>query len=440
MAVAMFAIAFSAGAQGVDTDKLLANIKKAEEATQNEKKAVKPATWIKLGDVYYSAYQSLKGNGWIGMTNNDIALVASEAPSSQEEVRINGVPYIVLHFTTKDYYFNQQGIVDAIIITKQITDENLLISARDAYLKAIEVDTKGSKKSAIAEKLIIVRDAIIAEAMSYNSINRPLDAAKNFEASLPCNENAAVNAIDTLMVYYSGVSYNIAGDIAKAKPFYERCFDLGYFQDGDVPAALAGFAKQEGDISRAKEILHAAFEKYPSSQAVLIELINLYLESNDDPEKILDLIRKAQSNEPDNASLVYAEGNVYKNLGNVGKAIECYRKSYEMDPTYVYGIYAVGNAYFDLAIETQTAMDTISISDTKGYQAALVKFEGYLMSSVEPFETAFNDPNATEDIKIAAASALKQVYFRFRDREPKFMELAKKYEDYLNSKDAAQAE
>lgn len=120
----------------------------------------------------------------------------------------------------------------------------------------------------------------------------------------------------------------------------------------------------EGDIEGAKACLNAAFQKYPASQSVLVALINLYIESDDDPQKILDLIHAAQANEPDNASLVYAEGNVYFNTGDLEKAIEYYKKSYEIDPTYVYGIYAVGNTYFEMAVDVQDEMDKIWISAT----------------------------------------------------------------------------
>ena len=36
-----------------------------------------------------------------------------------------------------------------------------------------------------------------------------------------------------------------------------------------------------------------------------------------------------------------------------------------------------------------------------------------------------------QEVKIAVAQALKQVYFRFRDRDPKYAAGHKKYEEFL---------
>ena len=48
LTVAMLAVTLTAGAQ--NKDQLLSSIEKAEAATQNEKKASNPNTWIKYGE------------------------------------------------------------------------------------------------------------------------------------------------------------------------------------------------------------------------------------------------------------------------------------------------------------------------------------------------------------------------------------------------------
>ena len=208
---------------------------------------------------------------------------------------------------------------------------------------------------------------------------------------------------------------------------------IGFIMDGNGRwAKMRGLERSAGHVEGAKACLNDAFQKYPSNQSILVALINLYLSTNDDPAKVLELIHAAQANEPDNASLVYAEGNVYLNLKDNEKAIECYQRSFDMDNEYVYGVYAVGNTYFEMAIATQTEMDALDFSDVKGYEALLAKMEDYLMKSIEPFEKAFEISQA-EDIKVNVALALKQVYFRFREKDPKYAENYQKYSDYLKS-------
>ena len=183
-------------------------------------------------------------------------------------------------------------------------------------------------------------------------------------------------------------------------------------------------------IDLAKETLNLGFQKFPTSQAILVSLINLYLETNDDPNKVLELIRVAQSNEPANASLYYAEGNVFKKLNDTENALKCYYKSFEVDPNYVFGIYSVGSAYFDKAIEIQSKMDELDVADVKGYEKLLAQFEDYLLKAIDPFEKAFN---VTEDVafRTAIADGLKQIYFRFRDKGDNYQQGYEKYNTYL---------
>ena len=119
------------------------------------------------------------------------------------------------------------------------------------------------------------------------------------------------------------------------------------------------------------------------------------------------------------------------NLGDIENAVKCYARSTEMDPNYVYGVYSVGNTYFDEAIAIQEKMNALDLEDVEGYDALQKEFEKYLEMSVEPFERAFNMTD-DQDIKVACASALKQVCFRFRTRDAKYAEGYEKYNNYLN--------
>ena len=431
LTVAMLAVAVAAGAQ--NKDQLLSSISKAEAATQNEKKASNPNTWIKYGDALYKAYEAMVSPDYrVGWSATEVAMFNTQKPLSNEQKDINGVQYYIEHYAFRDLYYNlNTQVLDAIIITQPISEENLLADARDAYLKAAELDAKGSKTKSITEKLMNVQGRFIEYASGNYALGNYEVAAENFENSLSCVDNPVVNRVDTMMVYNTGLMYNAVGDNAKAKEYYAQCIELGYDANGEVSSSLASILMDEGDIEGAKACLNAAFQKYPGSQSVLVTLINLYIESNDDPQKVLDLIKAAQSNEPDNATLVYAEGNVYFNMGQPEKAIECYYKSFEMDPTYVYGIYAVGNAYFEMAVDVQDEMGQLDLRDVENYERLLAEFEQDLMNAIEPLEKAFSMTD-DQDVKIAAAAALKQIYFRFRDKDPKFAEQHAVYEKFLN--------
>lgn len=432
LTVAMLAIVFTAGAQ--NKDQLLSSIEKAEAATQNEKKASNPNTWIKYGDALTKAYETLVSTDYrVGWSAAEVAMFNTQMPLSSEQKEVNGVQYQIDHYAFRDLYYNlNTQVLDAIIITQPISDDNLLAEARDAYLKAAELDAKGSKTKILTEKLMNVQGRFIEYASGNYALGNYELAAENFENSLSCVDNPVINKIDTMMVYNTGLMYNAVGNNEKAKTYYTQCIELGYDANGEISSSLASILMAEGDIEGAKACLNAAFQKYPASQSVLVALINLYIESNDDPQKILALIQAAQKNEPDNATLVYAEGNVYFSTGDFEKAIEYYQKSYDMDSTYVFGIYAVGNTYFEMAVDVQDEMDKLDLRDVEGYEKLLAEFEQDLMNAIDPLETAFAMTD-DQDVKIASASALKQIYFRFRDKDPKYAEQHAKYETFLNS-------
>ena len=151
-----------------------------------------------------------------------------------------------------------------------------------------------------------------------------------FESSLKVLDNPVVEKIDSMIVYYTAVTFNMLDDKANAAKYFEKCKEINYHQEGDVFSSLAEVYKAQGDIEKAKATLNEGFATYPTSQGILVSLINIYLETNDDPNKVLELIRTAQANEPTNASLHYAEGNVYKGLNDMENAIKCYYKSFKL--------------------------------------------------------------------------------------------------------------
>jgi tetratricopeptide (TPR) repeat protein len=198
--------------------------------------------------------------------------------------------------------------------------------------------------------------------------------------------------------------------------------------DGDVHSSLADNYKAMGDTVKCKEVLTEAFAKYPNSQSVLVALINVYMESNDDPEKILEILKVAQTNEPNNASLVYAEGSLYKKLNQFEKAIASFHKASEVDAKYVFAPFAEGCAYYDWAVDLQEKAQA-ELDDAK-YNALLEQMEKALNDAIAPFEKAFEIAE-DKDIKLACAEYLKSIYFRFREKGADYQANHEKYNKYV---------
>jgi len=267
--------------------------------------------------------------------------------------------------------------------------------------------------------------------MSAYALGDYKQATDNFALSLQASSHSLVKQVDTVIMYYTGLTANMSKDYNRAVEYFKKAIENNYDAKGDAYSYLAEAYKGIKDIEKAKETLSAGFTKYPTNQSILVSLINIYLESNDDPNKILNLIKKAQENEPSNASLYYAEGNVWKNLKDIEKAIACYNKSVEIDPKYYFGTFAVGAAYYDRAVEIQTKASE-EVDDAK-YEALVKQLEQNLESAIIPFEKCF-ETSTDEEVKAVVAEYLKNIYFRFREKNDTYKAGYEKYNKFLEAK------
>lgn len=430
--VSALVLTVSVGAQTKEV--VLKNLDKAKATVENPKKATAPASWLKLAEAYVDAYNQPQIGLWVGAQSMEVKLLLKgQQVLSTETKTVNGNEYTVEVYADKELYYTPQGVLDVIKVTAPLVEEPLE-SAYESLMKAYEVDAKASKKEDIAMQLSKLRDLYINDAMTAYTLGDIQTANKYFESSLKVLDNPVTEKIDSMIVYYTAVTFNMLGDKENAAKYLEKCMEIQYYQDGDVFSNLAEVYKAQGDLDKAKAVLNEGFIAYPTSQGILVSLINIYLESNDDPNKVLELIRTAQTNEPNNASLHYAEGNVYKNMKDMENAIKCYYKSFEIDPTYVYGIYTVGSTYYDRAIEIQEEINNLDVNDYETYDKLLAEFEQALIDAIDPFEKAFA-VTTDKEFQLAIADGLKQIYFRFRDKDPKYQEGFEKYNAFLEEND-----
>lgn len=420
-------------AQSSDVADALKAYERAKSSADNEKKASKPKTWTDLAAAYAMVYDAPIKSLWLGASQMEVkVLLKDQRIEKSEEVTINGVQYLTDHYEDKVLYYGQDGTLAAWKVTKKPLDQPLLENTYDALEKALEVDDKGRSTKDITAELESLKTRFFNEAMSNYTLGNYKDASYNFEQSAKMSEHKLIGQVDTSLIYYAGLTAFMAKDHGRAIEFFNKALEYDYDAAGDVYSYMAEAYKATSDVEKAKEILNRGFSKYPSAQSILVSLINTYLETNDDPNKILDLIKQAQKNEPNNATLHYAEGNVWKNLGELDKAIESYKQSVEIDESYYFGYFAIGAAYYDHAVELQ-AKAAEEMDDTK-YEAMVKELEEKLESAIVPFEKCFaaaDDP----EIKNVVAEYLKNIYFRFREKSNEYMAGYEKYNNYANKEE-----
>ncbi|CDC64788.1 putative uncharacterized protein [Bacteroides sp. CAG:770] len=398
-------------------------VEAAEAAASNEKKAIKTATWIKLGQEYVKAYDAPTGNIIPGSSKTELALMmGSEKPVSTEAVEIQGTPYTKEVYADKNLYFNANGQLAVIEVTKPVYAD-ALEKAIAAYQKAYDLDASHAKSKDIAAAFDLIGQKYNTEAYNKYTLGDLASASKYFEKAAEVEALAPLSKIDTTSIYNAGFTAWATKDMSKAKELFEKCYNLGYYYEGgEVFAKLA-----DVDTLNTKKYLEEGFEKFPQSQSILIGLINYYLKSNESTDRLFELLDKAKANEPNNASLFYVEGNIRSQLGDTENAVKAYRKCAEINPEYEYGFIGEGTMYYNKAIEVQTKAQD-ELDDTK-YMALVKEFEEDLKACIPAFEKAF-EVTKSEQVKAGVAEYLKNAYYRFRDEGADYKAGYEKYSTY----------
>ena len=406
-------------------------VESAKAAAENPKKATKVATWTKLADSYLDAYNAPVGNAWVGATKQELALLmGNEKPVSTDNVELGGQPLVKESYENKDLYFNSNGQLVMINVTKPVY-EDALAQAVAAYKKAYEVDVKKSKLKDINAGLNSIAEKYLNDGMNSYQLGDLKGASELFGLAAEAAATEPLCKVDTTSIYNAGFTAWMVRDYERAKKFFEKCLDVKYYyEDGEVFAKLADVYKNTGDPKKGMEILESGFVMFPQSQSILIGLINYYLENNENPDRLFELIGMAKKNEPNNASLYYVEGNIHKQLGNNEKAIESYYKCVDINPDYEFGFIGAGILYYELAVKLSE--EASNEYDDAKYMALVEQFEKALHDAIDPFEKAFAI-SKDNSLKVNIAEYLKNIYYRFISKGADYEAGYKKYDEIVKN-------
>ena len=406
-------------------------VESAEAASKDAKKATKVATWLKLASSYMDAYNAPAGSAWLGASKQELQLImGNDRPVSVEEVVLGTDQLIKETYSNKEFYFSPAGQLVLINVTQPVV-EDALGGALEAYKKAYEVDAKQSKTKDIVTGLSTIAQKYLDEGMNSYTFGDLVKASQLFEKAVEASATAPLSKVDTTALYNAGYTAWAVKDYERAKNFFEQCLAANYYYEGgEVYAKLGDVYTNLGDAKKGAELLEQGFVKFPQSQSILIGLINYYMTSGENADRLFVLIDEAKKNEPNNASLYYVEGNIYKELKNIEKAVESYYKCAEIDPSYEFGFIGAGILYYNQALEIQDK--AAAELDNAKYEALVVEFENSLLSALEPFEKAF-ELCRDNGIKVNIAEYLKNIYYRFSSNGPEYEAGYNKYNEVVKN-------
>ena len=418
-------------------------VEAAEAASQDPKKNVKPATWLKLAEAYVNAYTNPAGIGWVGASKQELQmLMAGQQPLSVEQAEVAGSAYTKEVYASCNYYFNGAGVLEFIEVTAPLY-EDPLENARVAYFEANKVDPKQTKLKDVNAGLEDIARKYINDAFNSYQFGNLASASVLFEKAAKAAATEPLCKIDTTAVYNAGFTAWMAQDYERAKTFFLECLEVPYYhEDGEVFSKLADVYVKLDNKELAVETLEKGFTQFPQSQSILIGLINYYLENKENPERLFDLITMAKQNEPNNASLYYVEGNIYNELRQVtkddeakaaeylAKAVEAYDACEGVNPAYEFGHIGKGVMFYNYAIELQEKAN--NEWDDKKYMALVEQFEAALMNALEPFEKAYT-VSVDNNLKVSIAEYLKNIYYRFVSKGGEYEAGYNKYNEIVKT-------
>lgn len=297
-----------------------------------------------------------------------------------------------------------------------------LVRAKDSYMKAQELDTKGSYASEIQVGLGQVQMAASNAGIGNYNTGNFVAAGAFFD--LGAEIARAFEATDTMAVYNSALCYEKAGEVDLAVARYRACADIEY-QVPNVFLFISNLYRENGREAEALETLAEARALYPREQSLIIEELNIYL-TNEEFDKAKENLALAAEQDPTNEILWFSLGSVLDNLGNADEAIEAYQKALEVKSDYFDANYNLGALYFNQAVQgINAANDMWKPRMTKAESEAQKQMEADAKALFETAKPYLEAAHATDADDLETMRSLRDIYARTGD-DDKMLELTEK--------------
>ncbi len=311
----------------VEINSLQKRIKNSDEKIKDEAKNKKVATWTERAKLHMEASKIVTSDLYYGMPNApleeiegslfmNVKVILGE-PDNQEFLG-SDVPgderwnyeYLYLIFKAKKLIDWKQ--------TKAVVDEPL-VTAYEAYMKAIEVDEKGKykNKKSTHKNFAEIKVLLYIDGYELNGAGEYNKAFDYLEKSIALDKYPRVKSdttVSTLDYYYLAAHFAlVAGSKNKAKikkytdsldinaknknlynekinyyternkillpkavEYYNYCIDNEHKEIGTCYANLARAKFEEGDDAAGLEILEKGTKAYPNEKEIIYGLINYY--------------------------------------------------------------------------------------------------------------------------------------------------------------------
>lgn len=446
---------------------------KSDADITNPKKSSNSKTWIKRADTYFNIHTFVLGGLYKGMP--------AKGKGIQNVEYLIGKPGKVLKTDNEEIWvynrkklFFVNGKLDHWEQTDFI-DKNALTKSATALLKAIELDKKGNLKDKSTTKDLneMVKNSIINEAITkykqedYDNAYKLMDYGYNL-CLLPKHPSDTAYSSKQIQYFEGIIAYN-AKKYDLAENHFEQSIKDNY-QPGLSYHYLADSYAKSGNNDKFINTLKEGREKYPDVEQLIIDLINYYMQRNEEGKAIKYIDIAIQKN-ADNPSYYSAKATIFDNKTdtltkmydkymedayelkkkafqnrnnaklktqyqkkrddivskaldefklideNIAKAEKLYEKSLEINPKFFNAAYNIGRLYLKRNdLEAKHADWILKVYINKDFTKS-GEFEAAskkdLKIAAQKFEDALKIKPSDRDL----LNVLKRIYFKLHDKE-----------------------
>ncbi len=322
----------------------------------------------------------------------DAALNDAETQTSVKAWRVKGDVYKNIYETNVYYAQNP----------------NCLFDAKDAYIKALSLETNPKKQKDYSTPLSALEGYIFNEGLNRYKQNNNEDAYRHFVAAYSINElllsKGLQKSIDTSALFAAAVSGASVKKYAEVTPMLEKLVSMSY-NEPSVYESLAQIYEETKNTEALVEIVKKGLAKYPDNKNLKVIELNQALSSNDlsaQIQKFEDAVKK----EPKNTSYLFNLAVIYDKAGQADKAKATYEQIIATDTKFGDAFYNLGIMTFNEGIELNKKMNALDDKEVDKYNALKKQRDEIFQKALPYLENAYQINSKNPDYK----QSLRKVY------------------------------
>jgi tetratricopeptide (TPR) repeat protein len=295
---------------------------------------------------------------------------------------------------------------------KKLSADPLTV-AFDSYMKALQLDDKDRFGKSVKIKLTLLIGDLTNQAVAAFNEENYEKAMKSFEQIIAIEQTPVYkaedpNAIDTVIIFNAGLAAYNAQKYDKAIEYYKQAAKYKY-NGAKTYSLISSSYLQKQDTLGALNILQDGLKEYSDNGALLVEVINIYLNANkvDDAMKYLDI---AISQDPKNSSYYFAQGTLYDKLQRTEDAANSYLKAIEFKADYFDAYYNLGALYYNKGVKQVDVANSIPSNQPEKYEEEKNKADIEFKKAIPYMEKA-HEVNPTDKFTM---ESLKTLYYRLK--------------------------